>query len=55
MYLLLQWLGLVNKLYKRWIDYVCLCQAVNEWGYKYDLHRLDLVGTPLAEANELSV
>lgn len=38
-----------------WTDCVRPYQAVNEWAYKYELHRLDSVDTPLSEVNELSV
>lgn len=38
-----------------WTDCVRPYQAVNEWAYKYDQHRLDSVDTPLSEVNELFV
>lgn len=40
---------------RHWDDCVRPYQAVNEWAYKYVLHRLDSVDTPLSEVNELFV
>ncbi|EAN5731784.1 hypothetical protein OOP60_002031 [Salmonella enterica] len=45
----------VNYTRRYWIDCVRPYQAVNEWAYKYDLHRLDSANAPLNENDELSV
>ncbi|EIK0049906.1 hypothetical protein LJS53_003427 [Salmonella enterica] len=45
----------VNYMRRYWIDCVRPYQAVNEWAYKYDLHRFDSVNAPLNESDELSV